>query len=246
MRQQPRVWMRRVWLVCACVLAQTTARAGLLLGDTRIIYTEGEYEQVLMLANTDDDPLVVQTWVDDGRGDPDTLTPFMSLPSVFSLPPKARQAVRVLLDDAQSLPQDRESVFWLNLYAIPPTLPRASVPASERLTLALNTQLKIFYRPAQLPAVDVGAQLRFSLLEEGGVWQIECENPTPYHASLTALRVGNGAAATPEQNTMDRMIAPFSRRRYLLNQAPQKTDRVHYTLIGEKGFAENFQKHFLD
>jgi len=234
----------RALLLWLGVWVGTDAHAGLRVGHTRVIYTEGTHRQALMLVNTNDYPVVVQTWVDGGQGDPGTVTPFLSLPPVFSLAPKAHQAVRVVLDDAQSLPQDRESVFWLNLHEIPPILPAAPAPARDSLTLALNTQLKIFYRPAQLASVDVAAQLRFTLGKDGASWFVECDNPTPYHASFTTLRVGAGDATAAVAGAMDMMTAPFSRRRYALADPPPAGHTVYFTLVNDKGFAENFQKDF--
>ncbi|MEX5715499.1 molecular chaperone [Serratia ureilytica] len=74
--------------------------------------------------------------------------PFVALPSVFALQPSALKGLRILFAGA-NLPADRESVFWLNLYEIPPTRP-ATPPLASRVTLAMNTQMKIFYRPRAL------------------------------------------------------------------------------------------------
>lgn len=40
-------------------------------------------------------------------------------------------------------------MFWLNLYEIPPSQP-TTPPLASRVTLAMNTQMKIFYRPKAL------------------------------------------------------------------------------------------------
>ncbi|WP_016678677.1 fimbria/pilus periplasmic chaperone, partial [Yersinia pestis] len=42
------------------------ALAGLIAGSTRIIYQPELRERTLMLANTNDYPVVVQTWIDNG------------------------------------------------------------------------------------------------------------------------------------------------------------------------------------
>jgi len=229
------------WLGLASWLACAPARAGLFASATRVIYAQDTQERSLMLANTNDYPVIVQTWVDGGQADPDVLSPFVSLPSVFQLLPKARRGIRIVLADAQGLPQDRESVFWLNLYEIPPTRRHPDATSGNHLALAMNTQLKIFYRPAGLPPVkDVAAQLRFALVHDAGTWFVQCENPTPYHASFTTLQVMDGDAATAVKSEMDMMSAPFSRRRYVLGDQPPAGRVLRYTLIEDTGLAQTF------
>jgi len=232
--------MMRVAALCVvCLLGVNPARAGLLAGATRVIVGEGQRDVSLMLVNTNDYPVIVQTWVDRGEADPQALSPFASLPPVFRLQPGARQGIRILLADAQELPGDRESAFWLNLYEIPPT---SNTPAADRLALAMNTQLKIFYRPKALPSVDVAAQLRFALVQENGAWFVECDNPTPYHASFTTLEVVDADASTvPVMGEMDMMTAPFSRRRYALGGSAPAGKIVRYALVDDAGFPQRFE-----
>jgi len=232
--------------VCAmllCTLIQTAmpAHAGVLADATRVIYAHDAPAQSLMLVNTNDYPVIVQTWVDHGEADPNILAPFVSLPSVFRLMPKETQGIRVLLADADTLPQDRESVFWLNLYEIPPTLKASAATSHDSLALAMNTALKIFYRPKDLPRVDLAAQLRFVLEHIEGRWVITCHNPTPYHASFTTLEVVDGSAVTKVQGDMDMMTAPFAQRRYVLGDQPPAGQTLRYALVDDAGFPRSFE-----
>jgi len=217
------------------------AHAGVLAAATRLIYVQGDVEQSLMLANTNAYPVVVQTWVDRGEANPDVLAPFVSLPSVFHLPPKAVQGLRILLADAQTLPRDRESVFWLNLHEVPPTRNATAAEPRDALALAMNTQLKIFYRPADLPKPDVAAQLRFTLVHRDGTWFVQCDNPTPYHASFTSLAVVDGADVMPVQGEMDMMTAPFAQRRYVLGDRAPAGKVLRYRLVNDAGFPQLFE-----
>jgi len=240
----PRMYVYAARLgLAALVLSLITmpARAGVLAAATRVIYAQGEVEQSLMLANTNAYPVVVQTWVDRGEANPDVLAPFVSLPSVFHLPPKAVQGLRILLADAQTLPRDRESVFWLNLHEIPPTLNASARASRDTLALAMNTQLKIFYRPADLPKPDVAAQLRFTLMHSDGTWFVACDNPTPYHASFTSLSVVDGEDITPVQSEMDMMTVPFAQRRYALGGRAPAGNVLRYMLVDDAGFPQSFE-----
>jgi len=239
MRHKRAGWSR----LCATLLLVVSlipARAGIMAAATRVIFTQGQANQSLMLANTNDYPIVVQTWVDHGGADPNVQVPFLSLPSVFQLQPRARQSLRIVLAEDASLPHDRESVFWLNLHEIPPT-PKDSA-ARDTLALAMNTQMKIFYRPAGLPKPDIAAQLRFNLVQHDGTWYVQCDNPTPYHASFTLLQVVDTNGMHTEANSeMDMMTAPFTQRLYYLGEQPPAGGTLHYTLVDDAGFVQPFQ-----
>jgi P pilus assembly chaperone PapD len=67
----------------------------------------------------------------------------MILPPVQRIEPDGRTMIRVQqVADASSLPNDRESVFWLNLREIPPKSDKPNV-----LMLAMQTRMKVFWRP---------------------------------------------------------------------------------------------------
>lgn len=56
-------------LILAAMLLFTTsaAVAGMLASSTRVIFQEGQARKTLLLANTNDYPVLVQVWVDDGE-----------------------------------------------------------------------------------------------------------------------------------------------------------------------------------
>jgi P pilus assembly chaperone PapD len=163
---------------------------------TRLVFSQGERELSLRLANTNPHAVVVQSWVDQGDGSqaPDTVqSALFVLPAVQRLSPQAISQVRVLYT-GEPLPADRESVFWLNLHEIP-LLPDAPGSA-PRLLLGLNTQIKVFHRPAGL--ADPGPQwsdaLHFRLQWQAGQWILVCRNDSPYFASLPTCASATVAA----------------------------------------------------
>lgn len=218
-----------------CLPFALPLRAGILADGTRLIYSAQSREKTLMLANTNRYPVIVQSWVDDGEGNPELArAPFVVLPAVFRLAPGERQAIRIIYNQ-EPLPPDRESVFWLNLYEIPPVT-RAQED-SARVMLAMNTQLKLFWRPAGLDAaLDKAVEkLRFRLVRSGAGWAIECDNPTPLNVSFTSLRLTSGAAAEPE---MDMMARAFSTRRYALSGPPDGARQIRFYYLDENGAAK--------
>ncbi len=233
-----------VW-VCAAMSASSIARAGLMPEQTRLIFHEGQAQRSLMLANTNPYPVVVQTWVDNGEGNrapENSASAMIALPSVFRLQPQALQGLRIVYDGS-ALPKDRESVSWLNLYEIPPA--KADAPAlSTRVAVAMNTQMKIFYRPAHLPSAheEMAGALTFRVERQAGTWVLVCHNPSPYHASFSSLRVGAQGRERAVAKTLDMMAPPLSEKAYPLGNFSLGADAnipVSYTLIDDGG-------HYLD
>ncbi|WP_339434721.1 molecular chaperone [Pseudomonas orientalis] len=233
-----------VW-VCFAMSASSISHAGVMPEQTRLIFHEGQTQRSLMLANTNPYPVVVQTWVDDGEGNraPENSTSAMiALPSVFRLQPQALQGLRIVYDGS-ALPKDRESVSWLNLYEIPPA--KTDAPAlPTRIAVAMNTQMKIFYRPAHLPSQpeSMAGSLTFRIEQQAGAWVLVCHNPSPYHASFSSLRVSATGHEYPVAKALDMMTPPLSEKTYPLGHFTDDARAsvpVNYTLIDDDG-------HYLD
>ncbi|CRM74979.1 fimbrial biogenesis chaperone [Pseudomonas sp. 44 R 15] len=233
-----------VW-ACFAMSASSISHAGVMPEQTRLIFHEGQTQRSLMLANTNPYPVVVQTWIDDGEGNraPENSTSAMiALPSVFRLQPQALQGLRIVYDGS-ALPKDRESVSWLNLYEIPPA--KTDAPAlPTRIAVTMNTQMKIFYRPAHLPSQpeSMAGSLTFRIEQQAGAWVLVCHNPSPYHASFSSLRVSATGHEYPVAKALDMMTPPLSEKTYPLGHFTDDARAsvpVNYTLIDDEG-------HYLD
>lgn len=203
----------------------TPAQAGVMAASTRVIYQAGDRDKSLMLVNTNDYPVIVQSWVDDGTGDIDAANaPFLVTPPVFRLSPQSIQGLRIMFNQ-EPLPTDRESVFWLNLYEIPPVSKDAK--ESRRLTLAMNTQLKIFYRPKELKMTleEAVSKLSFRLRQDNAHWFIECDNPTPLNISFTSISLSDGSAERKVESQPDMMTPTFSKKRYTITGINNVTNK---------------------
>lgn len=158
---------RRALALLAMLCLAPTSEAGVTAERTRLVFVEGQREASLLLVNQNPYPVLVQAWVDDGAldGEPDTaLAPFLPLPPVFRLEPGRQRSLR-LLATGQVQARDRESLYWLNIYEIPPQA-TAEAAGRPRLTVTLRTQMKVLYRPHGLHphAEDAAAELGFALL----------------------------------------------------------------------------------
>jgi P pilus assembly chaperone PapD len=238
--------MRNKFLTIGCTLllalAAMDAQAGIIASATRVIFHEGDTEKTLMLLNTNDYPIVAQTWVDNGdvNAAPElSNAPFITLPSVFAMQPKALKGLRIIFS-GETMPAGRESVYWLNLYEIPPNWP-ATPPLTSRVTLAMNTQMKIFYRPKTLKgkANNAAEAASFTLTTSPNGYLLRCNNSSAFYLSFSRLSVQIGNRDYLIRQESDMMTAPFSIRDYQLNNIAEldipSQVTVQTTIINDQG-----------
>ena len=90
--------------------------------------------------------------------------------------------LRILGADLSGLPQDRESLFWLNVLGLPP-----KTQASQgSVQLAYRTRIKLFYRPSGLAGSPAEAVSRLGWQGQAG-GGLRVSNPGPFHISLSEV-----------------------------------------------------------
>jgi chaperone protein EcpD len=241
-RKNPRLfrWLPR--FVCMTGLCLTNlAWAGVVVTGTRVIYPEGDREVTIKLDNNGDMPALVQTWVDKGDPNvsPDAVeAPFVLTPPVFRMEPAKGQTLR-LAYTRESLPEDRETVFWLNVLDIPP---KASGTVGENvLQMAIRTRIKIFFRPAVLDAEGASEAVRgmaWKLVPapQGDGYAVLASNPSPYYVNVAAIRIKQGQQQFDVKDGA--MIAPGASQRFAFDRPlpaiPPRTE-FDYTAINDLG-----------
>ena len=124
--------------VTMCLINNANAAIG--LDRTRVVF-DGSKEAVSMniTNNNTQLPYLAQGWIEDEQGNKIT-SPLIVLPPVQRLEPGKNSQVKVQsLPAVQSLPQDRESVYYFNLREIPPRSEK-----TNSLQIALQTRIKLF------------------------------------------------------------------------------------------------------
>jgi len=194
-------------LATLCLCCPALAHAALTLS-TRVIYHEAQGEVTVPVQYAvDGGPILMQTWLDDGSDHvrpQDQNPPFLLTPSVARMQPGQTQTVRIL-KTRDDLPQDRESLFYLNVLEVPPVADDLREDQRNALQIAAHTTVKFFYRPKGL-LVESGTapqQLRFVL--EGATTddadgarvrvRVRVLNPSPYHVTLRDLKLHNGSTS---------------------------------------------------
>ncbi|KRE99481.1 molecular chaperone EcpD [Frateuria sp. Soil773] len=226
-------------LALALLLAQS-AFANVIINGTRVVYPGGEREVTIKLTNNGDAPALVQAWLDGGnpKVTPDKSdAPFVLTPPITRIEPRKGQTLR-LMYTGQPLPQDKESVFWLNVLEVPPS--PTGEGAKNYLQLAFRSRIKVFFRPGGLPgrANDAPGQLHWRVVPsaDGHGLSLECSNPTPYHVSFS--RMGVVAAGRSYVSAQGGMVAPGARAAFPLPglaQPPAAGAEVDFTAINDYG-----------
>lgn len=188
-------------------LSAGRSHAALTVDRSRLIFNEGEKSVSLNVTNRNEAaPYLAQGWMEDG--DEKKITgPLMVLPPVQRVEAGGKTLVRIqTLPDTTSLPKDRESVFYFNLREIPPKSDKKNV-----LTLAMQTRLKVFYRPKSL-VIDSSRQTlpgaeNILLSKQNGAYTLD--NPTGYYFTFTEIRESSEAEAIG--GFVPLMVSPKSR-----------------------------------
>ncbi|MBV8043998.1 molecular chaperone [Pluralibacter sp.] len=196
--------MKQVFVAAACLSTVQIAHGAVSLDRTRVIYNGGDKSMTLNIANDNKQlPYLAQAWIENAQQEKITAGPLVATPPVQRLEPGAKSMVRLMsTQDISSLPQDRESLFYFNLREIPPKSDKPNV-----LQIALQTKIKLFYRPAAIKAKPNEVwQDKLVLNKDAGGWRIE--NPTPYYVTVIGL---GGSERGAKEGLFDAvMLAPKS------------------------------------
>lgn len=180
--------MKRFLILFYSVLAlyfSTPAFAGFSVGGTRVIYNGDMKESSLSVKNTEDSSVyLIRTWVSSDKAG--EKIPFIATPPLFRIEPGQDNTIRIT-QTTSTLPQDRESVYWLNTLAIPP-----AIKEKNSLQFSINTRIKLFYRPATLINKDAVAKAYQQITFSRSGNTLTANNPTPYYINLTKVSI-NGS-----------------------------------------------------
>ena len=220
-----------------------TAWAGVVVSGTRVIYPGDSHEVTVHLSNQGKTPILVETWMD--QGDPnikpeDAQVPFTLSPPVFRLDPAKGQTLKMMYTQ-EALPQDKETVFWLNVLEVPPK--DKNVAGGNVLEMAYRTRIKVFFRPAGLKGDPAKAaqQVHWKILPPtpGQDLTVQCDNPTPYAVSFNNVVLqADGRDLLPANATRGGMAKPGETGNFVmhgLKSVPAGSLTVDYQSIDDYG-----------
>lgn len=220
-------------------LFSNIACADIVISGTRIIYRGAQKDVSVRLENKGSRPLLVQNWLDTGNDniEPGAIkVPFNATPPVSRIDPKKGQTIKIMYTSAQSLPADRESVFWFNVLEVPPKAAKEDAGATQNtLQLAFRTRIKLFYRPQGLAdlAGEAPAKLTWKIKSEQGKPAIAVNNPTPYYVSFNSIEL---ESAGKKYAINGQMAAPLSETVFTFkNPVSASSGKINYSFINDFG-----------
>ncbi|MEB5959749.1 molecular chaperone [Enterobacter sichuanensis] len=156
------------------------ANATVNIGGTRLLYDGAKKEVSLSVHNPDKTPYLIQTEVDNLNNDP-SKPPFIITPPLYRLDGGKENLMRVIMSG--SLPQNKESMYWLRVKAIP------SAPREKNtLQIAVATSIKLIYRPETLKDINVEKESeKLSWRVSGN--KLEVTNPAPCFINFNEIIV---------------------------------------------------------
>ncbi|EAW1054971.1 long polar fimbrial chaperone LpfB [Salmonella enterica] len=200
----------------------TVAEAGVIVGGTRIIYDGNKKETSISVKNPDKFSYLIQSWADISEGSKKK-APFIVTPPLFRLSAGQENMLRIIRTGG-NLPEDRESLFWMNIKSIPATEKQES---ANVLQIAVKTRIKIIYRPQTLKNVPENFADKLTWQRMGN--QLRVNNPTPYYMNFSLVNVGT----TMIQDAT--YVAPMSNSTFTIPAGA--AGDVSWTLISDYGAA---------
>jgi len=203
------------------------ASSAVVITGTRVLYPAAEKEVSVKMNNNGSSPVLVQSWIDSGdrRSTPESANaPFFITPPVNRVNAGRGQVLRIRYT-GEALPQDKESVFYLNVLEVPPKIKNAD--GQNMLHMAFRSRLKLFFRPTGLVGKAIEAPEKVTWTRSGN--RISAHNPTPFHVSVALftedergeMPIGDGG-----------MIKPGETRSFTLNKSPS---RFYPVIINDYG-----------
>ncbi|MGP0674823.1 fimbria/pilus periplasmic chaperone, partial [Citrobacter freundii] len=191
-------------MLCAVITLSvvTPVHAGIVIYGTRVIYPAEKNEITLQLMNQEQNASLVQAWVDDGNTSlpPEKIqVPFLLTPPVVRVPGNSGQQLKIK-KMPNMLPNNKESLFYLNVLDIPPNNPANA--GKNVIKFAMQNRIKLFYRPSGIAPVNSETFKKIVLSRNGKGFIIKNDNAN--WVTVAEIKIGS-----VKINDKSVMVAPF-------------------------------------
>ncbi len=202
------------------------------LGASRIIYPLNGKNAAIRVDNKQDYPVLVRSKVLMGS-DKKAFAPFIATPPIFRLDSHQSSVVTVTRTGG-NYPDDRESLNWLCVTAVPPDKDAGWAKGegekviTNDIQVVLENCIKLLVRPDGLSSnpADIAEKVKWKA--EGK--NLHAHNPTPYYMNISGVRF-NGE----DLKLKDGYIAPYSDVDMPFSSALKKGGEVKWSVIGDYG-----------
>lgn len=177
-------------LFFTCMSVAQSSEGGFSLGSTRVIYPAEKKEATVMVVNSAPGlRFLAQSWVDpyspDGKSGSGK-APFMVTPPLY-LQTTGSNTLHIVRTGPVGA-NDRESVYWLNVKAIPSAKKTPGQKDGGTIQFSYLMKIKLFYRPQGLSGKPGDAYEKITFSRAGN--KLTVNNPTPYYITFNKITVG--------------------------------------------------------
>ncbi|EFP4584009.1 fimbrial chaperone StfD [Salmonella enterica] len=180
----------------------SSAQAAIAPDRTRLVFRGEDKSISVDLKNANNKlPYLAQSWMEDEKGNKID-SPLTAVPPVQRIEAAGTGQIKIQgIPALAALPQDRETLFYYNVREIPPKSDKPNT-----LQIALQTRIKVFYRPLSLSKIDMQHpwQYKITLQREGDGYRVT--NPTGYYVVLS--NASNRLDGQPALGFSPLVIAP--------------------------------------
>lgn len=219
--------MNRLLCLVCFFFSISVSQASVVVGGTRVIFDGTKKTTTVSVQNKDNVTNIVQSWlaiVDETSPAKDS---FITTPPLFRLKAGEKGFVRILRT-GKPMPEDRESMLWLNIKGVPAT---DDVSDKNIVQFAINSRIKLIYRPAALKnAIPEEFAQKLQWSNDGRV--IKVKNDSPLYMNFSEIFI-NGKAV-PEAW----FVAPYSTIRIpVANASPAGKKEITWSVINDYGMS---------
>ncbi|MCZ7839609.1 molecular chaperone [Leclercia adecarboxylata] len=208
-----------LFTVLLALSGASSAYAGVNIGGTRVIYDGGKKEAAISVSNPDTVPYLIQSWFDNQDNSTGRI-PFIITPPLYRLDRGQENVMRIVR--AGNLPDNKESMYWLNIKAIP-----AAEKKENSLQIAVKTRIKLIYRPSSLKG-KVPEDFAEKLIWKISANHVSVRNPGNYYMNFNEITVAGKNVPEPT------FVAPGASASFLL-PAGVSSGPVTFKLINDYG-----------
>lgn len=212
--------------------------ANVIINATRVVFPSDKREVSLKIENSNPYPVLVQTWVDDGDSKMTanvSKTPFTILPPIFRMETKQGQVLRIMYN-GEKLPDNQESIFWINVFEVPPKDKNSA--NTNSIQLAFRSRIKLFFRPATMKAPSTSSladSMSCSLGSGAKQSVLRCSNRSGYFISFSKLSLIKNNIKYPVSIEHMGMIPPFKSVETKVNGITSGSYELLASIINDQG-----------
>lgn len=190
---------------------------------TRVVLDNAKKNsQTIVINNSSETPFLAQAWIEDSNGQKIT-SPLAALPILQRINPGQDKQLKIsTMGDISQLPNDKETMMFLNVLGVPPK----DGSAGAQINIVVQSKMKLFYRPVGLPTYSQVNGWVEEVVAKRSSGSLTLENPTPYHVIIYAF-------SDPRGRTIEKdvILKPFSSETVNVNVA----DNFVMMIVNDQG-----------